>query len=79
MASTFSCNYPMNIMPLPAISFVLFYRVIVADAMYTYFCDEPELFRFCPGAALFEKFGEKEFFAAGSEALQVASRPGKSL
>ena len=61
------------------ISFVRFYRAIAADAMYTYFCDELELFRFCPDAALSEKFCEKEFFAAGSEALQEASRPEKSL
>ncbi len=66
-------------MKLLAISFVRFYRAVAADAMYTYFCDKLELFRIYPGTALSEKLREKEFFAAGSEALQEASRPEKSL
>jgi len=66
-------------MQLFAISFVRFYRAVAADAMYTYFCDEPELFRICPRTALSEKFREKEFFVAGYEALQGASQPEKFL
>jgi len=66
-------------MQLFAISFALFYRAIAADAMYTYFYDELELFRVCPGTVLSEKLRGKEFFATGSEALQEASQPEKSL
>jgi hypothetical protein len=66
-------------MQLSAISFVRFYRAVAADAMYTYFCGELELFRFCPDAALSGKFCETEFSAAGSEVLSEASRPEKSL
>jgi len=64
----FPCNI-LKIIQLFAISFVRFYRAVAADAMYTYFCGEPVLFRLCQCTALSEKFCGKEFFAAGSEAL----------
>ena len=56
-------------MQLFPISFVLFYRAVAADAMYTYFQGEPELYRPCRDTAPSEKFCEKEFSVAGAEVI----------